>query len=484
MIVLPSSFDPDVEPVRRALSRTSAVVFARERESYERIRPLCDARLAHDCALYFDFAPYQRNGIGVLQAFRTDKESRLLSSGVPLPGANRDISSELTSLDAWLDAIAGVDTVRTDRAHVLIAAAMLGKQVEIVPSSYYKVTAIARHSLPGVPDPVPRRRGRRSVIAGISIVRDEGDVIGITLAHHVREGYGLLLVVDNNSTDDTRSVLRAAAAADERIVWFRDSSEAFHQADVLTGLADEAVKRGATWIVPFDADELWHGERGGVAGALAHRDEAALEVDVMNYVQRRAQTALTPDALIGVTHRIAHPVGPPGSPEHVDAGSISYVEMEYPTKWIRRAQPDIAITPATTQSTMSTGRPTRSETSAACTSPCELATSSRRRRSTAGGLPRRATLRYTAGTCSASPVWRRRERSIANGRGTATTTASCARPTGKSLSSYRTRLCATSLPRLCRIRVGGADSRACAHASPNTHTKWCQARRARRRCAK
>ncbi len=150
VVVLPSSFDADVEPVRRALSQTKAVVFTRERGSYDQVRGLCDARLAHDCALYFDFSPFRRRGTGILNAFRTDRESRLVTSGA-LPGGNRDISSELPELDTWLEAIVGADLVRTDRAHVMIAAAMLGKRVEIVPSAYHKVPAIAAHSLRGFP---------------------------------------------------------------------------------------------------------------------------------------------------------------------------------------------------------------------------------------------------------------------------------------------------------------------------------------------
>jgi hypothetical protein len=151
VIVLPSSFDPRVDVVRNTLSQTRAVVFTRERESFARIRELCDARLAHDSALYFDFSPFRRRGSGVLNAFRTDRESRVLAAGLAVPEGNRDISSELTSLDDWLRAIADADVVRTDRAHVLIAAAMLGKRVEIAASTYHKVPAIARHSLRGFP---------------------------------------------------------------------------------------------------------------------------------------------------------------------------------------------------------------------------------------------------------------------------------------------------------------------------------------------
>ena len=62
MIVLPSSFDVSVEEVRQTLSRSKAKVFAREAVSYSQIRDLCDADLANNFALYFDYRPYRREG--------------------------------------------------------------------------------------------------------------------------------------------------------------------------------------------------------------------------------------------------------------------------------------------------------------------------------------------------------------------------------------------------------------------------------------
>lgn len=144
VIVFPSSFDTEEAMVRKVLSRTGAVVFARERESYEQIRRLCDARLAHDTAFFFDFAPYQ-SGFheGVLNAFRLDAEA----TGAPIPEENRDISNECDSLDEWLWTIGRHDLIRTDRAHVAMAAAMLGKRAECRSSSYHKVPAIVEFSI-------------------------------------------------------------------------------------------------------------------------------------------------------------------------------------------------------------------------------------------------------------------------------------------------------------------------------------------------
>jgi GT2 family glycosyltransferase len=145
VIVLPSSFDTSVDAVRAALRGSRALIFAREQESYRRIQPFCDARIAHDCAFFFDFEPYRSgSGKGILNAFRTDGER---SGEHPLPPGNDDISLTAGSLEAWLRRIAGHQLIRTDRAHVMIAAAMLGKAVEFESSSYFKVPAIAEHAL-------------------------------------------------------------------------------------------------------------------------------------------------------------------------------------------------------------------------------------------------------------------------------------------------------------------------------------------------
>ncbi len=147
VIILPTTFDLAEPVVRDALRKTKALVFARERQSYEQIREVCHADIGHDCAFFYDFSPYQRPGKGRLTAYRTDGESKRRD----VPVGNADISLTCFGLDHWLWTIARHDTVATDRAHVMIAAAMLGKRVEYHGTTYHKVTAIAEYSLSGFP---------------------------------------------------------------------------------------------------------------------------------------------------------------------------------------------------------------------------------------------------------------------------------------------------------------------------------------------
>ena len=134
VIVLPSSFDVTEDEVRRALERTRATVFAREHESFRRIEGLCRARLAQDCAFFFDFSGFSAAGSGTLDAFAPDPEA-----------------SPEGDLDGWLAAIERHAHVRTDWAHVMIAAALMGRTVEYAPGSYHELDALAESWLRGFP---------------------------------------------------------------------------------------------------------------------------------------------------------------------------------------------------------------------------------------------------------------------------------------------------------------------------------------------
>jgi hypothetical protein len=148
VVILPSSFDVGCDEVRDALGRSRAHVFARGRTSFEQIQSLCAAELAHDMAFWFDFEPHRRVGSGTLQAFRSDSEASPRST---IPPGNVDLSAECSSFGEWLSRIAAADLVRTDRAHVMIAAALLGKRVEYRTGSYHKLAEIAEYSLRGYP---------------------------------------------------------------------------------------------------------------------------------------------------------------------------------------------------------------------------------------------------------------------------------------------------------------------------------------------
>ena len=90
---------------------------------------------------------------------------------------------------------------------------------------------------------------------GISMVRDEADVIEGTIRHMAGE-VDWLLVADNGSTDGTREIL-GQLERQLPLTVVDDPDPAYYQSAKMTALAEKAYADGATWIVPFDADELW-----------------------------------------------------------------------------------------------------------------------------------------------------------------------------------------------------------------------------------
>lgn len=116
------------------------------------------------------------------------------------------------------------------------------------------------------------------------MVRDEADIIGTVLRHLLAEGVAGLIVADNLSTDGTRAILDALAAEDDRLVVVDDSDPAYWQGRKMTALAHLAGDRGAEWVVPFDADELWYSPAGRLAEVLESSGADVLLARVWEHV--------------------------------------------------------------------------------------------------------------------------------------------------------------------------------------------------------
>lgn len=108
---------------------------------------------------------------------------------------------------------------------------------------------------------------------GISMVRNESDILPSVLGHMTRQ-VDHVLVADNLSTDDTPDIL--AAAGVEVVI---DDDPAYRQSEKMTALAARARDAGAAWVVPFDADEIWHTLNGQTVGDFL-RDQRDTDVVV------------------------------------------------------------------------------------------------------------------------------------------------------------------------------------------------------------
>lgn len=111
----------------------------------------------------------------------------------------------------------------------------------------------------------------------VSMVKDEDDVICNTLLHMAHEVDGII-VADNLSTDTTREMIEAAKSrAPVPIVVVDDNEPGYYQSAKMTNLARMAHDAyGATWIVPFDADEIWYSRKERISVALASLPEGVV----------------------------------------------------------------------------------------------------------------------------------------------------------------------------------------------------------------
>jgi hypothetical protein len=179
-------------------------------------------------------------------------------------------------------------------------------------------------------------------VYGISVVRNEADLIRINALHHLSVGFDRLLIIDNGSSDGTDEILRELAR-DERVQW-TSVAGAFRHSEMTTTLAHEAFFEGADWVIPIDADEFWHAPGGDLRGVLTTTSAGALQVQVVNFIQRREQTQRSSDALLSMTRRTPQPIGPlKRIAELVEARQIAFVEHLYAPKWISRASPALQI---------------------------------------------------------------------------------------------------------------------------------------------
>lgn len=94
----------------------------------------------------------------------------------------------------------------------------------------------------------------------VSMVKNEEDIIEGTLRHMANQ-VDRLIVADNMSTDGTREIMMRLR--DELPLTVLDDYEVgYYQSRKMTDLARMAAQSGATFIIPFDADELWYSASG------------------------------------------------------------------------------------------------------------------------------------------------------------------------------------------------------------------------------
>jgi hypothetical protein len=116
---------------------------------------------------------------------------------------------------------------------------------------------------------------------GITLVKDEVDLIEITLRHQLDQGLDAVIVADNGSTDGTTELL-GRLSTELPLFVTSDAWSAHYQGVKMSLLASMARSAGADWIVPFDADELWFARRGTVAELLKTSQDSIVTAELHN----------------------------------------------------------------------------------------------------------------------------------------------------------------------------------------------------------
>lgn len=128
---------------------------------------------------------------------------------------------------------------------------------------------------------LPRARLVPGEVWGVTMVRNELDVIEASIRHLFEQGVDHVLVADNLSTDGTDRLLDELARRDPRVHVARDREPTYYQSEKITLLARAARRAGADWIVPFDADEFWFAEQCSVGELLRGLGRAATPVGLV-----------------------------------------------------------------------------------------------------------------------------------------------------------------------------------------------------------
>lgn len=145
----------------------------------------------------------------------------------------------------------------------------------------------------------------------VTMVRDERDIIGHTLAHMASQGVTAIIVADNLSTDGTWEWLNDNAdrfCCPVRLQ--RDEEPGYYQARKMTRLAHDAFAFGAEWVIPFDADEAWYDSSGAdLATAVmtqgVHAD--CLQAQLHNYFPLSTDDPSEHSPLRRICHRDPKP---------------------------------------------------------------------------------------------------------------------------------------------------------------------------------
>jgi glycosyltransferase involved in cell wall biosynthesis len=179
-------------------------------------------------------------------------------------------------------------------------------------------------------------------IAGITMVRNEFDVIEFCIEHHLAQGLDYIFVCDNGSTDGTLEYLQNKSNNDSRVVLYEEPGD-YHQQKIINHLSNLAYQNGCEWVVPFDADEIWFSKET-LKESLSKIKEASVKVLLKDFIQSSDIINPKIDTYLSINWRL------PDGLEKLDLqnitnGTRSMIESPSFYKYIVKTSPELNIFP-------------------------------------------------------------------------------------------------------------------------------------------
>ena len=113
------------------------------------------------------------------------------------------------------------------------------------------------------------------MIVAVSRVLNEDDIAAES-ARRMAAQVDHVIIGEGGSVDGTREAIQALVDEGLPITLQDDPTRNHEQARVMTELAHQAREMGATWVIPYDTDEVWLGRDGRVADTLANLPPEAM----------------------------------------------------------------------------------------------------------------------------------------------------------------------------------------------------------------
>lgn len=173
------------------------------------------------------------------------------------------------------------------------------------------------------------------------MTRNEADLLRVNILRHLQTSCDRIIVVDNDSTDRSRSILKRLARK-YPIEWTAEKGT-LDQGEVVTAMLHEARSKGADWVIPLDTDEFWH--TGRVMQEILGEDSesGALEVSRIEFIQARDQRRSTTRGVLRATMRIEETLRGTEAIDEFLGGTRSMFETEPQPKVLVRATPGVVV---------------------------------------------------------------------------------------------------------------------------------------------